>query len=159
MLAAMAAAIAGMTAFAQTDYSSMGPQERSIRLLASSLGEQLPEGEPIKCGLPIYSDAIRHRSQLTGTQKAALNLLDADENDFSGNLGCCGAPGVGGGHIASIVITKHGKPLKSAKPMTHYSMLATIEQGFGLPLLANAKTANTMWDLFPDRDDDDHFGH
>lgn len=75
-----------------------------------------------------------------------------DENDFSGNLGCCGAAGVGGGHIASIVITKNGKPIKSAKPMTHYSMLATIEEGFGLPLLANAKTANTMWDLFPDQD-------
>jgi phosphatidylinositol-3-phosphatase len=82
-----------------------------------------------------------------------------DENDFSGNLGCCGVPGVGGGHVAAIVITKNGKPLKSAKPMTHYSMLATIEQGFGLPLLANAKTANTMWDLFPDRDGDDHAGH
>jgi hypothetical protein len=73
-----------------------------------------------------------------------------DENDFSGNLGCCGT--AGGGHIASIVITKNGKPKKSAVPMNHYSMLATIEEGFGLPKLANAKTANTMWDLFPGHD-------
>ena len=51
------------------------------------------------------------------------------------------------------MIAKPGKPVKSAVPMEHYSLLATIEDGFDLPRLANAKTANTMFSLFPDADD------
>lgn len=93
--------------------------------------------------------AIQHSPSFT--DRSAI-FVTWDENDFSGNLGCCGIPG--GGHIATIVITKHGRPIKSAVPVTHYSMLRTIEEGFGLPLLANAKTAHPMWDLFPNRDDD-----
>jgi len=79
-----------------------------------------------------------------------------DENDFSGQLSCCGPnpTGVGGGHVAGIVVTKNGKPRKSATPADHYSLLATIEDGFNLPRLANAKTANTLWDLFPDSSDE-----
>jgi phosphatidylinositol-3-phosphatase len=74
-----------------------------------------------------------------------------DENDYSGQLTCCGPSptGVGGGHATAIVVTKNGKPLKSATPYDHYSMLATIEDGFDLPRLANAKKATPMWDLFP----------
>jgi len=45
---------------------------------------------------------------------------------------------------------KRGKPIKSATPTDHYSLLATIEDGFGLPRLANAKTAAPLFDLFSD---------
>ncbi len=123
-------------------------------------GSPIPPGcEPAAgdAGLLKLGDAFLQRT-VTAIQNSpsfterSVIFVVWDENDFSGNLGCCGAPGVGGGHIASIVVTKHGKPRKSALPMNHYSMLATIEDGFGLSRLANAKTANTMWDLFPDRE-------
>jgi phosphatidylinositol-3-phosphatase len=78
-----------------------------------------------------------------------------DENDFSGQQTCCGPSptGVGGGHATALVVTKNGKPLKSARPFDHYSLLATIEDGFDLPRLVNAKTANTMFDLIPSGED------
>jgi phospholipase C len=85
------------------------------------------------------------------TERSALFIV-WDENDFGGDLGCCGRPGGGGGHIPMIVVTKHGKPLKAATPSDHYSLLATIEDGFGLPRLANAKTAATLFEVFPDFD-------
>jgi hypothetical protein len=49
-----------------------------------------------------------------------------------------------------IVVTKQGKPIKRATPSNHYSLLATIEDGFGLPRLANAKTAEPLFGVFPD---------
>ena len=83
------------------------------------------------------------------TERSALFIV-WDENDFGSNLGCCGRSGVGGGHVPMIVVTKRGKPIKSATPTDHYSLLATIEDGFGLPRLANAKTAAPLFDLFSD---------
>jgi hypothetical protein len=82
------------------------------------------------------------------TEHSALFIV-WDENDFGGNLGCCGGSGVGGGHVPMIVVTKHGKPIKGATPTNHFSLLATIEDGFGLPRLANAKTAATLFEAFP----------
>ena len=88
------------------------------------------------------------------TRRSAIFIV-WDENDFSAQLSCCkpSPTGVGGGHATGIVVTKNGKPIRSAVAMDHYSLLATIEDGFDLPRLANAKTANTMWSLFPDSDD------
>jgi phosphatidylinositol-3-phosphatase len=82
------------------------------------------------------------------TERSALFIV-WDENDYSGSLDCCGNPGVGGGHVPMIVVTKHGHPIKRATPSNHYSLLATIEDGFGLPRLANAKAAATLFDVFP----------
>ena len=81
------------------------------------------------------------------TDRSAIFIV-WDENDFSSSFGCCGAPG--GGHVAALVVTRHGAPETSGLPMNHYALLATIEDGFGLPRLANAKNAVAMWDLFPD---------
>jgi phospholipase C len=82
------------------------------------------------------------------TERSALFIV-WDENDFGGNLGCCGRPGVGGGHVPMIVVTKHGKPITGATPTDHYSLLATIEDGFGLPRLVNAKKAAPLFEVFP----------
>ncbi len=88
------------------------------------------------------------------TSRSAIFIV-WDENDFSGQLSCCKPTptGIGGGHATGLVVTKHGKPVKSAVPMDHYSLLATIEDGFDLPRLANAQTAATMFSLFSDDDD------
>lgn len=59
--------------------------------------------------------------------------------------GCCGD--AGGHHVATIVVSKCGKPVRSAKTLDHYSLLATIEDGFGLPRLAKAAGAETLSEL------------
>jgi hypothetical protein len=51
----------------------------------------------------------------------------------------------GGGHIMTIAITPAMTPgFKTSAAYTHYSMLRTIEQAWGLPTLGNASSAATM---------------
>jgi len=51
----------------------------------------------------------------------------------------------GGGHIATIVASPNMPPgSRFDGPVTHYSMLRTIELAWGLPLLAAAATASTI---------------
>lgn len=64
-----------------------------------------------------------------------------------GHAGCCGD--AGGGRVPVIVVSKHPKAIKGATPSNHYSLLATIEDGFGLPRLANAQKAATLFDVLP----------
>jgi hypothetical protein len=62
---------------------------------------------------------------------------------------CCGAKS-GGGRIPLIAVTKKAMSVRATTPSDHYSLLATIEDGFGLPRIANAKSAATLFDLLPD---------
>lgn len=116
-------------------------------------------GGPVPAGCTVDADLLKHgdaflRRTVTAIQNSpsftdhSAIFIVWDENDFSSSLGCCGTPG--GGHVAAIVVTKNGKPKTSSLPMSHYSLLATIEDGLGLPRLANAKNAVPMWDLFGD---------
>lgn len=69
-------------------------------------------------------------------------VVTFDENggdtDAVHPTGCCGfGPGVagnqGGGWIATIVVTNHGpRHLVDATPYNHYSLLRSIEDGFGI---------------------------
>lgn len=55
----------------------------------------------------------------------------------------------GGGRIATVVVTPDGpRGTVSRTPYNHYSLLRTLQEGFGLPLLRGAKTATRMADLF-----------
>ena len=56
-----------------------------------------------------------------------------------------------GNHIATIVVTRCGAPSRDATRYDHYSLLATIQDGFGLLRLRKAATAPTMDALFADR--------
>lgn len=50
-------------------------------------------------------------------------------------------PGVGGGHVLTLVIAPHiAKGTRVATPYSHYSLLATIERILGLPYLGLAGT-------------------
>jgi phosphatidylinositol-3-phosphatase len=70
-----------------------------------------------------------------------------DESDFTGtgnfgfgdDSGCCDSvPGQGGGHVLTIVISQsNSSPAVSAVAYNHFSILATIEAGWGLGCLAN----------------------
>lgn len=69
-------------------------------------------------------------------------VITWDEDDFSDSgqpgTGCCGTT-VGGGHVATIVITnKMTAPITDATPYNHYSLLRSMEDAFGLPCLAHA---------------------
>ncbi len=54
-------------------------------------------------------------------------------------------------HIATIVATLCGAPATDATRLDHFSLLATIEDGFSLPRLRKAATATSMAALFADR--------
>lgn len=55
----------------------------------------------------------------------------------------------GGGRVATIVAVPDGpRGVVSLRPYTHYSLLRTLEDGFGLPPLREAAGAAPMSDLF-----------
>ena len=56
----------------------------------------------------------------------------------------------GGGSHSNHCRHQASESGKRHTPSDHYSLLATIEDGFGLPRLANAKGAATLFDLLPD---------
>jgi len=51
-------------------------------------------------------------------------------------------------HIATVVATKCGKAMPNGARFDHYSLLATIEDGFGLPRLRKAASAPSMMEMF-----------
>jgi hypothetical protein len=73
-------------------------------------------------------------------------VLVWDENDYTGHAGCCHSPtGVGGAVLGGdsapflVVTSKHRRPFVDATtPYNHYSLLATIEQLWGLGCLDQA---------------------
>jgi len=79
-----------------------------------------------------------------------------DESDYTGSAtdfgfgdtsGCCAA-NPGGGHVVTLTISHSAHAARtSSVPYNHYSILATIEQGWGLGYLANAATVQPMSDL------------
>ena len=68
-----------------------------------------------------------------------------------GHEACCGAS-KGGGRIPLIAVTKHAMAVRGKTPSDHYSLLATIEDGFGLPRIANAKGACCFIEDLRDRE-------
>ena len=68
----------------------------------------------------------------------AAIVITWDEDDSGSHAGCCGnnpadPANRGGGHIATIVITNHGpRHLSDPTPYSHYSLLRTIDDAFGI---------------------------
>ena len=70
---------------------------------------------------------------------AIVITFDENDTEHAGGhaAGCCGDPkdpnNPGGGWIPTIVITNHGpRRLTELTPFNHYSLLRTIEDGFGI---------------------------
>jgi len=65
-------------------------------------------------------------------------VITFDEGSGKSREGCCGvtpdaASNFGGGHIPTVVITNHGpRGLRDETPYSHYSLLRTLEDAFGL---------------------------
>jgi phospholipase C len=85
-------------------------------------------------------DAIMASKEWQAGRNAIVITWDEDDFSDSGQpgTGCCGSD-VGGGHVATIVITNKAKaPVTDGTPYNHYSLLRTMEDAFGLPCLAHA---------------------
>ncbi len=79
-------------------------------------------------------------------QQGGVLFLTWDEGNGGDTSTCCGLPaGTGGGHIVTLVMAP-GLPagLRVSVPYDHYSLLATMEDGLGLPLLGHAQTTPPM---------------
>jgi hypothetical protein len=77
-----------------------------------------------------------------------------DEDDFEDtNFGCCDAGsqnGGGGGLVATIVITNHGpRHVTDSTPYNHYSLLATVQDAFGLGCLQNTCDTTNVKPMTP----------
>jgi acid phosphatase len=65
---------------------------------------------------------------------------DEGQNDLS----CCGLPDPAGGRIPTILISPQAKPgFVDPTPYSHYSLLKTIAEAWGLPYLGHAADATT----------------
>jgi len=93
------------------------------------------------------TDAIRTRGDSwlaqyvpQWTAAGADVLITFDEG--SGTAGCCGTPG--GGQIYGVLTGPGVKGGANATPMNQYSILAGIEDAYGLPLLGSAAIASPV---------------
>lgn len=79
---------------------------------------------------------------LDATSEPYLVIVTWDEGQ--GNHSCCGLPEKAGGRIATILISPQVKSgYKDATPYSHYSILKTISEAWGLPYLGHAADAET----------------
>ncbi|MBM3126122.1 MAG: hypothetical protein FJZ87_13795, partial [Chloroflexi bacterium] len=71
-----------------------------------------------------------------------LIIITWDEGQ--GDHSCCGLPEKAGGRIATILISPQVKSdFQDGAPYTHYSILRTISESWGLPLLGHAADPET----------------
>lgn len=91
-------------------------------------------------------------------------VITFDEDGEHSTQGCCGndvkdPANVGGGHVATIVITNHGpRHAVDNTPYSHYSLLRTIEDAFGITThldRAGAPGVKPMTPLFERRQSPD----
>ena len=95
-------------------------------------------------------------------EKMLAQLLPALERDGSnylivltwdegqGNRSCCGLPAEAGGRIAVVLISPLvRKNYQDATPYTHYSLLKTISNAWGLPYIGHAKEDNNVLIVAP----------
>lgn len=71
-----------------------------------------------------------------------LIIITWDEGQ--GNHSCCGLPESAGGRVATILVSPQVKNgFQDATPYSHYSILKTIAEAWGLPYLGHAGDAET----------------
>ena len=81
-------------------------------------------------------------SALESSGEPFLIILTWDEGQ--GNHSCCGLPELAGGRIATVFISPQVKQnFQDATPYSHYSILKTIAEAWGLPKLGHAADAET----------------
>jgi len=82
------------------------------------------------------------------TSQSFLVILTWDEGQ--GDFSCCGLPEKAGGRVATILISPQVKNgFEDATPYTHYSLLKTIAEAWGLPYLGHAADENNALIVLP----------
>jgi phosphatidylinositol-3-phosphatase len=97
------------------------------------------EQQLIAAGDAFLSETVHDIMQSSAWTGNSVIFITWDESDFTfGDVsGCCDAI-PGGGHVVTLVLSHSDfRPRTSAVPYNHYSVLATIEDGWGLGCLAN----------------------
>ncbi len=109
----------------------------------------------IKLGDDFLKDTVQKIMASPAWRGDSAIAIVWDEDDYSGYAGCCGSPTgqggtvLGGARAPALVITsKNAKHQSTDTSFNHYSLLGTIEQGFGLGCLANACGRELMTKLF-----------
>ncbi|MDQ2817146.1 MAG: phosphoesterase [Candidatus Eremiobacteraeota bacterium] len=80
---------------------------------------------------------IQRSAAWRSSQNVAI-VITFDEGAGKSRAGCCGidpasVANFGGGHIATVVVTNHGpRGVVDNTPYSHYSLLRTIEDAFGI---------------------------
>src|SRR6267378_1542784 len=108
-------------------------------------GGNLSAADPQDQRLVAQGDAYLGKtvSQITNASFWAKgnNAIVVTYDEGDDNAGCCDAGnsdpnGTGGGQVATVVVTSHGpRHVKYPVPSNHYSLLATIQNSFGLGCL------------------------
>lgn len=79
---------------------------------------------------------------LDATGEPYLIILTWDEGQ--GNHSCCGLPELAGGRVATVFISPQVREnFQDNTPYSHYSILKTISEAWGLPYLGHAADAET----------------
>ena len=80
---------------------------------------------------------------LDATGQPYLVVLTFDEGQ--GNHSCCGLPANAGGRVATVLLSPQAKSgFQDDTPYTHYSLLKTISEAWGLDYLGHAADANNV---------------
>jgi len=80
---------------------------------------------------------------LESTGEPYLVILTWDEGQ--GDHSCCGLPKIAGGRVATVLISPQVKSnFQDDTPYSHYSILKTISEAWGLPYLGHAADKETM---------------
>jgi len=80
---------------------------------------------------------------LDATRASYLLVMTFDEGQ--GTHSCCGLPPLAGGRVATVFyspLVKNG--FEDSTPYTHYSLLKTISEAWGLPYLGHAVDDNNV---------------
>lgn len=76
--------------------------------------------------------------------KNSLIVLTFDEASDADKSSCCGLPTRAGGHIATVLVSPLARQgFEDSTPYSHYSLVKTIAESWGLPLLGHAADAKT----------------
>ncbi len=99
------------------------------------------------CDLPLADAWLKQQIDklypvLESSGEPFLIILTWDEGES--NLGCCGLSQPAGGRVATVLISPQVKQnFKDETPYSHYSILKTISEAWGLPQAGHAADAET----------------
>ncbi len=99
------------------------------------------------CGLELADGWLKEQMDklypaLESSGEPFLIILTWDEGQ--GDHSCCGLPASAGGRVATVLISPQVKSnFKDDTPYSHYSILKTISEAWGLPYLGHAADVET----------------